>query len=63
MPVFMGTLAAAYAEAGQFPEAVQMALTAHHLAFITGQSEVASINLKLCGRYAAGRTVNAANGP
>jgi hypothetical protein len=62
LPVFIGTLAAAYAEAGQFPNAVEMAVTAHHLAAITGQKEVAAANAKLAGRYAAGKTAGASGG-
>ncbi|MGA3283611.1 MAG: glycosyltransferase family 39 protein [Verrucomicrobiota bacterium] len=59
LPVFIGTLAAAYAEAGQLPQAVEMAVTAHHLAVITGQKEVAAANAKLSERYAAGKTAGA----
>jgi hypothetical protein len=59
LPVFIGTLAAAYAEDGQFPEAVGMAEAAHFLAVITGQTEVAAVNAKLWGRFAAGKTAGA----
>ena len=40
-PGFIGTLAAACAQAGQFPEAVKMAATACNLARVTGQTEEA----------------------
>jgi hypothetical protein len=62
LPVFIGTLAAAYAEAGQFPKAVETAMTAHDLAVITGQKEVAAANLKLSVQYAAGKTAGASGG-
>ncbi|MGO9480007.1 MAG: glycosyltransferase family 39 protein [Limisphaerales bacterium] len=63
MPVFIGTLAAAQAEDGQFPKAVETAQTAQLLALITGQSEVAAMNVKLSGQYAAGMTADATVGP
>jgi 4-amino-4-deoxy-L-arabinose transferase-like glycosyltransferase/tetratricopeptide (TPR) repeat protein len=62
-PLFIGTLAAARAQAGQFPEAVKMAAVASHLAQVTGQTEVAMKNARLCGLYAAGKTVDASGDP
>ncbi|MGP8201342.1 MAG: tetratricopeptide repeat protein [Limisphaerales bacterium] len=46
-PVLIGTLAAAYAEAGQFDEAVAAAQKAHDLAVAQGLDEVAAKNAKL----------------
>ncbi len=62
-PGFMGTLAAAYAEDGQFSKAVEMATRARDLALSTGQQEVAARNEQLLKLYSAGKTVNSANGP
>jgi Flp pilus assembly protein TadD len=62
-PIFIGTLAAARAQAGQFPEAVKTATTARNLARVTGQTEVAVKNARLCSLYAAGRTVDASGDP
>ena len=53
--VFIGTLAAAYAEAGRFSEAVSIAQKAHDLAVATGESECAAINLKLMEVYRANK--------
>ena len=58
-PLFIGTLAAAYAQAGQFPRACELALIAHALALITNQKEIAANNEKLLSLYAAGRAVDA----
>ena len=52
-PLLVGTLAAAYAEAGRFNEAVTMAATARELALATGESELADRNLKLIEIYKA----------
>jgi tetratricopeptide (TPR) repeat protein len=62
-PLFIGTLAAAYAQAGQFPQACDMALTAHALAWITGQKEIAAKNQKLLDLYSSGKTVDATDAP
>jgi 4-amino-4-deoxy-L-arabinose transferase-like glycosyltransferase len=59
-PVFIGTLAAAHAQAGQFPEAFKMAVAAAHLAQVTGQIEVTIQNARLAWLYANGRAVDAA---
>lgn len=61
-PLFIGTLAAAYAQAGQFPQACEMAQNARALAWITGQSEIAANNLKLLSLYSSGKTVDATYG-
>ena len=63
LPIFIGTLAAAQAQAGQFPEAVNTATTARNLARFMGQTEVAVKNARLCSLYAAGRTVDASGNP
>jgi tetratricopeptide (TPR) repeat protein len=62
-PVVFGTLAAACAQAGQFPEAVKMATTAFNLARVTGQTELVVQNARLRSRYATGRTVDASGNP
>jgi protein O-mannosyl-transferase len=46
-PLFIGTLAAAYAEAGRFPEAVVASEKAHNLALALGRQELALKNQKL----------------
>ena len=50
-------LAAAYAEAGQFSEAIEMTGVAYTLALITGQNEVAASNRRFRGLYSAGKTM------
>jgi len=62
-PVLLGTLAAAYAEAGQFSKAVKMAQKARALALATDQPEVAAINEQLLILYSAGKAVGLTNGP
>jgi 4-amino-4-deoxy-L-arabinose transferase-like glycosyltransferase len=62
-PLIIGTLGAAYAEAGQFEKAIQAAKTAEFLALFTSQNEVAAKNLKLLSQYAAGRAVEASGNP
>jgi len=54
-PVLLGTLAAAYAEAGRFAEAVQAAEKARGLAQSAGQKEVAEKNRKLLELYRNGQ--------
>ncbi|MGA2789088.1 MAG: tetratricopeptide repeat protein, partial [Verrucomicrobiota bacterium] len=54
-PLFIGTLAAAYAESGRFPEAVTMAEKAEQLATDAGLAAVAAKNRKLLDLYRAGR--------
>ena len=51
----LGTLAAAYAEAGRFPEAVNTAQKASELAVAAGQKEVAATNNKLLELYRSGQ--------
>jgi Tfp pilus assembly protein PilF len=53
-PVFIGTLAAAYAEAGRFAEAVTTAEKARDLALAVGQKETAERNAELLELYRAG---------
>ncbi len=50
-PVFVGTLAAAYAEAGRFDEAVQTATLACDLARSTGQTNALAKNQSLLAEY------------
>ncbi len=53
-PLFVGTLAAAYAEAGNFEKAVEMGEAAYQLANSAGLNEVAAKNLELLKLYRAG---------
>jgi hypothetical protein len=62
-PVFMGTLAAAYAEDGQFAKAVEMAEKARAIALLNNQPAVAAINERLIKLYSAGKAVGLTNGP
>jgi hypothetical protein len=50
-PLLLGTLAAAYAEAGKFTEAIETAQNARDLARSLGQTEVAEKNEKLLQLY------------
>jgi tetratricopeptide (TPR) repeat protein len=54
-PLFLGTLAAAYAEAGRFPEAVTSAEKAEQLANDAGLSAVAAKSRQLLELYRAGK--------
>jgi len=54
-PLMIGTLAAAYAEAGRFDDAVKAAQKAHDLAVAEGKSAVAARNLELQQLYRAHR--------
>ena len=58
-PLFVGTLAAAYAEAGRFPEAVATAEKAEQLATKTGLTVVATKNRQLLELYEAGKPYHA----
>jgi tetratricopeptide (TPR) repeat protein len=61
-PICIRTLAAAYAEDGQFAKAIEMAKKARAMALLTGMVEEAAINeelLKQCSAEAIGLT----NGP
>jgi hypothetical protein len=62
-PVFMGTLAAAYAEDGQFAKAVEMAKKARDTAWSKGQLELAALNERLLKLYSAGKAIRSTNGP
>ena len=62
-PLSMETLAAAYAEAGDFSHAVEMANTARVLAQITGQDDIAGKCAELLTLYSSGRTVDAIPAP
>jgi hypothetical protein len=53
-PVFLGTLAAAYAEAGRFVEAVKTAERAQQLATAAGETAIAARNQDLLQLYRAG---------
>jgi tetratricopeptide (TPR) repeat protein len=54
-PVFIGTLAAAYAEAGRFEEAISAARRASETATAFGQPQLAARNAELLERYRAKR--------
>jgi Flp pilus assembly protein TadD len=58
-PALLGTLAAAYAEAGQFPEAIRVAEEAVALAQRLGLPEIEKRNRELRELYRAGRTTRA----
>jgi tetratricopeptide (TPR) repeat protein len=62
-PVCIGTLAAAYAEDGQFAKAVEMAEKARDIALLTYQLKVAEINEQLLKLYSAGKAIGSTNGP
>ena len=53
--VLIGTLAAAYAEAGRFNDAVATAQKAHDVALAHGQTEIADRNLQLLQLYKSGQ--------
>jgi len=55
IPVMVGTLAAAYAEAGRFSEAIETAQKARALAAAAGQGDVAEKNRQLLELYQSGR--------
>jgi Flp pilus assembly protein TadD len=57
------TLAAAYAEDGQFTKAVEMAKKARAIALLTYHPEVAAINEQLLQLYSAGKAIGLTNGP
>jgi Flp pilus assembly protein TadD len=56
-PMLVGTLAAAYAKAGRFPDAVQTAQKAAGMAAAKGQREVQQKNLELLRLYRSGRSI------
>jgi protein O-mannosyl-transferase len=53
--VYLGTLAAAYAEAGRFADAIKTAQAARELARANGQTEIAKTNEKLLELYRANK--------
>jgi hypothetical protein len=57
-PLFIGTLAAAYAETGRFADAVNAAGKAMDLAAAAGLKEVADKNRQLIELYRAGKPVH-----
>jgi len=59
-PVLIGTLAAAYAEAGRFADAVTTAEKARDLALAAGQKDTADKNSELLELYRAGRAYHEA---
>jgi tetratricopeptide (TPR) repeat protein len=65
-PIFIGTLAAAYAEAGRFPEAVEMAQRARQLAADQNNAALVDVLQMQIGLYQAGspfRDASQANAP
>jgi signal transduction histidine kinase len=62
-PVFIGTLAAAYSEDGQFAKAVEMAEKARDIALSELQPELAAVNEQLLKLYSAGKAIGLTNGP
>jgi Tfp pilus assembly protein PilF len=63
IPSFVGTLAAAYAEAGQFSKAAEIAQSARILAMLANQPDEAARMGKLLSLFAAGRTADATSVP
>jgi hypothetical protein len=61
-PVMIGTLAAAYAEAGRFSEAADMAERAGQLAERLGEPAIASKNKQLSELYRSGKPFHEAAG-
>ena len=59
-PLLLGTLAAAYAEAGRFGDAVKTAETARDVAAAAGLKDVAAKNSELLELYRAGKPCRAA---
>jgi hypothetical protein len=63
VPHLIVTLAAAYAETGDFSHAAELADTAHALALVTGQNEIAAESDKLLTLYSSGKTEDATLAP
>ena len=57
-PVMIGTLAAAYAQKGNFSSAAKMAQIAHDLALVTNQKDVAVKNAEFSKLYLSRQTVS-----
>jgi len=55
VPIMVGTLAAAYAEAGSFDDAIATAQKAHEMALTKCQTELAKKNLELLNLYRSGK--------
>jgi tetratricopeptide (TPR) repeat protein len=62
-PIIIGTLAAAYAEAGQVSEAKRMGNIGRGLALLTGQQDVADRIAKLLALYSSGKAEDATLAP
>ena len=62
-PVFIVTLAVAYAEDGQFAKAIGTAKRGRDTALLTCQLNVAALNEQLLKRYSAGKAAGLMNGP
>jgi tetratricopeptide (TPR) repeat protein len=60
VPTMIGTLAAAYAEAGKFNDAILAGRKARQLALETGQKDIASKNEELLQWYEAGKAYHEA---
>jgi protein O-mannosyl-transferase len=63
VPFLLGTLAAAYAEAGRFPEAVRTAEEARALAIKEGNNQIAEANAKLLELYRANKPFHEGENP
>jgi hypothetical protein len=62
-PTFLRTLSAACAADGQFPRAIATARTAHDLAWLTGQTDLAAQMTTLMSLYSSGKAVVATAAP
>ena len=62
-PLFIGTLAAAYAEAGRYAEAVDAAGRARDLANQLNRKDVANRNAELLELYRSGKAYHDSPGP
>ena len=62
-PALMDNLAAAYAEAGNFSAAADMAFKAEWLARVTGQGDLVALSQKLVKLYSSGRKLEGTQAP
>jgi 4-amino-4-deoxy-L-arabinose transferase-like glycosyltransferase len=62
-PVIVGTLAAAYAQTGQFAQACEMAQIARALAWMTNQKELSAEYNRLAGLYYSGNAAPVSDTP